>query len=377
MNQTNVTEIMATVEHYPTPVQETQIENRTKYPVCSLGSLGIISQYVSSFVENVFHIQGKSGFYHVQVPPLQHLGSRKAGGFFGATLWDMGGSKFAGQPNMTSIPCDPMTLFMSAALISIEKKLDVIQETQQEIIDFLEQKEKAVLKGNLNVLNDVLCNYKYNCDNEKYKNNKHLQAQEIKRDAEQSIVFYREQIKKRVSKQNFLHSDRDVIKMLDKVQENFCDYELALYLYAFSSFLEVMLLENFAEDYLNNISSKIKEYALQYEELHNTCFDLIEKYAKTSINSHTLGFLSKAGKRVGGVVAKIPLIGKSKIDEGLIEAGGKLEEKNEERTQRTLGLFAHGQTDLIQPFIESLEKVNRLHNSTLDIIVDEEYLYVA
>ena len=138
-----------------------------------------------------------------------------------------------------------------------------------------------------------------------------------------------------------------------------------------------MLLENFAEDYLNNISSKIKEYALQYEELHNTCFDLIEKYAKTSINSHTLGFLSKAGKRVGGVVAKIPLIGKSKIDEGLIEAGGKIEEKNEERTQRTLGLFAHGQTDLIQPFIESLEKVNRLHNSTLDIIVDEEYLYVA
>jgi hypothetical protein len=53
--------------------------------------------------------------------------------------------------------------------MSIDRKLDSIQETQQEILEFLEQKEKSRLKGNLNVLADVLNNYKYNWNNEKYK----------------------------------------------------------------------------------------------------------------------------------------------------------------------------------------------------------------
>ena len=71
---------------------------------------------------------------------------------------------------MTSLACDPTMIFMAAALANVEKKLDAIQDMQKEMMDFLVQKEKADLKGDLNFLFDVFNNYKYNWNNEMYKN---------------------------------------------------------------------------------------------------------------------------------------------------------------------------------------------------------------
>ena len=79
---------------------------------------------------------------------------------------------------------------MAATLMSIDKKLDSIQEIQQEIIKFLEQKEKSNLKGNLDTLYDVINNYKYNWNNEKYKTNKHILVQSIRQESFKSIDFY-------------------------------------------------------------------------------------------------------------------------------------------------------------------------------------------
>lgn len=95
---------------------------------------------------------------------------------------------------------DPTMLFMAAALANIDKKLDSIKEMQQEMMDFLVQKEKAELKGNLTFLYDVFNNYKYNWNNEMYKNSNHTMVLAIKKEAEAKIVFYREQIIAKVNK---------------------------------------------------------------------------------------------------------------------------------------------------------------------------------
>ena len=73
---------------------------------------------------------------------------------------------------MTAIPCDPAMLAMVAVLMNIEKKLDTIQETQEEILEFLVEKERATLQGNLNVLGEVMSNFKYNWTNDTYKHSK-------------------------------------------------------------------------------------------------------------------------------------------------------------------------------------------------------------
>ena len=80
------------------------------------------------------------------------------------------------------------------------------------------------------------------------------------KESEQKIDFYRELINTVISKKSLLHSDQDVKKQLSKIEEDFGEYQLAVYLFSFSSFLEVMLLENYEEGYLNAIKNKIETY---------------------------------------------------------------------------------------------------------------------
>ena len=70
---------------------------------------------------------------------------------------------------MTTVPYDPTALFMAAALMQINRKLDDIKQTQQEMFDYLKDKDRAKLRGNLDTLRDVLDNYRFNWDNETYK----------------------------------------------------------------------------------------------------------------------------------------------------------------------------------------------------------------
>ena len=178
------------------------------------------------------------------------------------------GAVGGGQAKITPLACDPTMLFMAAALANIDKKLDSIKEKQQEMMDFLVQKEKAELKGNLTFLCDVFNNYKYNWDNELYKSSNHTMVLTTKKEAETKIAFHRERIIGKVNKKSIIHNDQLVNKQLTEVRDQFKDYYLALYLLAFSSFLDVLLLENYDKEYLSGISSKLDKYCLEYRELY-------------------------------------------------------------------------------------------------------------
>ena len=104
-----------------------------------------------------------------------------------------------------------------------------------------------------------MSNFKYNWDNEKYKTNKHILVQQIKKESETSIILYRDQIAKKLKKRSLIHSDQEVKAVLNKLQAQFKDYQLALYLYSYSTFLEVLLLGNFGKGYLNSVEHRIAE----------------------------------------------------------------------------------------------------------------------
>ena len=154
--------------------------------------------------------------------PLQ---MKETGNFIGS-LKTSAGLVGGGQAQMMPLAFDPTMLFMAAALANIDKKLDSIKEMQQEMMDFLVQKEKAELKGNLTFLYDVFNNYKYNWNNEMYKNSNHTMVLAIKKEAEAKIVFYREQIIAKVNKKSLIHRDQTVNKQLQAVQDQFKDYQL-------------------------------------------------------------------------------------------------------------------------------------------------------
>ena len=352
-----------------------KMRNATRIPLSDLSALGVAFQPLSAAIQTAVNGSGGSGIYFVNTMGKQMFHAGGSTEYIGA-LKSSTGAVGGGQARMTALACDPTMLFMAAALINIEKKLDTIQQTQEEILQFLEEKGRATLQGNLNVLGDVARNFKYNWKNEKYKTNKHIIVQQIKKEAEASIILYREQIGKRLNKRSLIHSDLEVRSTLKKLQAQFQDYQLALYLFAYSAFLEVMLLGNFSEGYLNNVEQSITDYSYQYRTLYTKCYDIMKDYSKSSVQAGILSGLSAASKFMGNAIAKVPVISKSQLDENLIEAGSLLGTQGEQRAVVALSGLIQTRANVTVPFVENIRVINNLYNKPVQYRIDGDSIYV-
>ncbi|MDE7063181.1 MAG: hypothetical protein K2O73_08050, partial [Lachnospiraceae bacterium] len=276
------------VEYLPF-IQEEQLKNTNyhKFSLADMSALGVAFEPLMKGIQMIAGGAGTSGLYYVNTKGLQMAQFKNGSGFLGSLLTE-NGAVGGGQAVISPLACNPAMLFMAAALMNIEKKLGDIKELQEEILDYLKSRDKVKIRGDINVLSDIIDNYKFNWDNEKYKTNKHILVQDIRKDAEQGILLLRDQIRKRLTKRGVIHSDHEVKGMLEKLQAEFKDYQLALYLYAYAAFLEVMLLENFDAGFLDSTSKRIEDYAFQYRELYTDCYNQIEGLSETSLQSRAV-----------------------------------------------------------------------------------------
>ena len=368
---------MSATELAPLEVKnEISVQTYSKIPLSRLTALGTGFEPVVSAIQQVTnHGQATSGFYKVTIPKGTHLAQfKEKSGFLGTAVGEHG---IVGQAQLNPLLCDPTTLLAAAALANIDKKLDAIQEVQQEMLDFLAQKEKSALKADLNFLMDIQNNYKYNWNSEKYKAANHAKVLDIRQEAARQIDFYQEQIKKQLGKKALLHSDHDVQKMLEKVQGEFKEYQLALYTYGFAYFLEVVLQENYEKAYLSAIAKRIDEMAFQYREFYSLAYSQIENMSKSSLQAHLFGGLSAINKGAGTAIAKIPGINKSQIDETLIEAGERIGAYKNRRVQTTMQQLLERQRSCVRPFIDNINAVNRLYNEPVTLIFNHDTLYLG
>ena len=368
---------MSATELAPLEVKnEISVQTYSKIPLSRLTALGTGFEPVVSAIQQVTsHGQATSGFYKVTIPKGTHLAQfKEKSGFLGTAVGEHG---IVGQAQLNPLLCDPTMLLVAAALANIDKKLDAIQEVQQEMLDFLTQKEKSALKADLNFLMDIQNNYKYNWNSEKYKAANHAKVLDIRQEAARQIDFYQEQIKKQLGKKALLHSDYDVQKMLEKVQGEFKEYQLALYIYGFAYFLEVVLQENYEKAYLSAIAKRIDEMAFQYREFYSLAYSQIENLSKSSLQAHLFGGLSAINKGAGTAIAKIPGINKSQIDETLIEAGERIGAYKNRRVQTTMQQLLERQSSCVRPFIDNINAVNRLYNEPVTLIFNHDTLYLG
>ena len=368
---------MSATELAPLEVKnEISVQTYSKIPLSRLTALGTGFEPVVSAIQQVTsHGQATSGFYKVTIPKGTHLAQfKEKSGFLGTAVGEHG---IVGQAQLNPLLCDPTMLLVAAALANIDKKLDAIQEVQQEMLDFLAQKEKSALKADLNFLMDIQNNYKYNWNSEKYKAANHAKVLDIRQEAARQIDFYQEQIKKQLGKKALLHSDHDVQKMLEKVQGEFKEYQLALYIYGFAYFLEVVLQENYEKAYLSAIAKRIDEMAFQYREFYSLAYSQIENLSKFSLQAHLFGGLSAINKGAGTAIAKIPGINKSQIDETLIEAGERIGAYKNRRVQTTMQQLLERQSSCVRPFIDNINAVNRLYNEPVTLIFNHDTLYLG
>ena len=350
------------------------------FPLTDLASLGTVFSSLPTAFSSVAQAAGNGKvLYEATFPVAGKLAEAKDGsGFLGAIVGKkgvVGQARFHEVKGVAEAAGGASMMFMALAIMAINKSLKDISENQKEIISFLEVDKQTQLKGDLIILSDIIEDYQHNWDNSQYRSNREMQVLDIKRSAEQNILFYREMIEKKLGKQAFVHLD--TTKTLNETQSKFRYYKLALYLYAFSSFLDIMLLENFNSAYLDSVVSKIKRYSLGYEQFFEKSLESVERYVSSSLQARALQGLAIAGKFAGEQIARIPdKENKIKIDDKLISESGKLDKFNAEAIARTVSSFTAVEDSGIQMFSDKIVLINRIHNEPLRIMFDGENIYL-
>ena len=132
-------QMMAATEVAPAALKtELNVQSYGKLPLSQLAALGVGFEPVVSAIQQITnHGHAVSGYYKVTIPEGTHLAKFQDGsGFLGTALEDAT-NRIGAQARLNPLLCNPTLLFAAAALMSMERKLDAIQETQQEMMDFL------------------------------------------------------------------------------------------------------------------------------------------------------------------------------------------------------------------------------------------------
>ena len=305
-----------------------------------------------------------------------NLAIDKAGMALGGILKDGGG---LAQARLVAV--DPATLAaqaaMAAIMMEINKKLDNIQEMQQRILGFLEQDKQAEQQANLKVLTDILEGYKHNWDNTQYLQNHHMKALDIKQVAEKNIIFYQEQIAAAIKKMPAIHLDQAVKAAITELGKLFSQYRMALYQFSFASFLEVMLLGNFRQAYLDQVAAKVQEYNQHYQIQSSECRDMIKRYSSESVETKVLAGIGNAGKALGKFIGSVPFLAQGPVDEWLQDNGEALLKGNDKKAQKVASLFSAEEKIGSEVFVDSIRNVALISNQTTDVLFDGEALYLT
>lgn len=342
-------------------------DTHKEIPVPDLSSLGAAGSSVKQFVQSIAK-PGGEGIYKVTFPNgFKDMTLSKFNGedaYLGSGMMD-GSFK---QARLNQISCDPTQMFVAMALMSIQSKLNEIQETQQEILNFMFDVQEAKLAGNLQILNDAVDDYKQNSDNETFKKQMLTQVGNIKREASQGEKLYEKQIRTILDIPNSIHMVSGANKYANKLRKNLRNYHLAFYIRSYAEFLEVFLIGNFSEDNLSHLRGRFLSEGKAYSKLYTECYTWAEKYLHSAI-----------GKKIA------PLL---KGFDGLYEKGlnhlpgcfGRFFKADAEKYEDSHIQLEHIQQDKeggTTEFVESLIKMVSLQKGPVDIYFEDGKLYIA
>ena len=362
-----------------------------KITLGEIATLGGVFAQLSPALRTVAQTVTMDGFGYM---PINNLGgealrqfAKDTPGIFAGSFKDLSTGKNTmakliklGPQTVTAnsvMPINPMMMAMAVMMVQVNQKLDAIQKTQQDILSFLQEDKKAKLQGDLNMLSDILDKYKFNWDNDQYRGNYHMKALDIKQSAEQNIIFYQKQIADKIKGLPPVFLDQAIRDTMNKIADNFHDYSMALYLFAFSSYLEVMLLGNFSEEYLNSVAQRVREYQAYYQDQFKKCRDYIAKVSGDSVQMKVQDAVGQAGKFLGNLIGSSPLLNKGPVDEWLKNGGEQLLKGKDEKIAKLVAKFETEQETGSELFVESIRNVGLVCNKTQAVMFDKENLYLV
>lgn len=278
--------------------------------------------------------------------------------------------------SVTTMPYNPVFLAMTVALVQINKKLDSIQSSVDEIFKYMRQRDKADMRGNLKTLASILNEYGFNYGNSVYMSNAHMKVLDIKQKSEQDMELFRFQVQEKLHKKSFVEIRESVSKRLDTVLDYLKDYQFSAYIYCFALFLEPILSENFENGKLNAITQRIEKESIRYLELYSECYEVLEASTRKSIDTIVFGGLASVGQKAGKAIAATKVGDHTLIDEALEGAGKGIEGFNDKYSNSLTEKLLSAKSLDVLPFKENVENINMLYNQPSQLAIDDKNIYV-
>ena len=296
--------------------------------------------------------------------------------FWGAIKKEDGSSTMAKLKEVKSnnaITLDPTIMMMSVALVSIEQELGEIKELSKKIYSFLEHEKESEIESDLEILNRSIGDFRFNLEDEKYLINNHKQVMDIKRTSNKNMLFYKKEIKDYLSKEKLFTTNNSLNSIVLDIQKKFRYYRLSLYIYSFSTFMEILLLGNYKTDYLLNKKNELDELDNEYLEVFNKALEYVKKNANKSLEGNVLTGLGSAGKAIGNLAEKVKI---KNVDNWLNEKGDNLKQSGQNIKNDFITKFEEMKESNSKPFINQIEKFDSIYNKTKEIYFDKENIYL-
>lgn len=268
---------------------------------------------------------------------------------------------------------DPTVMMMSVALAGIEQELGEIKELSEKIYSFLEHEKESEIESDLEILNRSINDFRFNLEDEKYLINNHKQVMNIKRTANKNMLFYKKEINDDLSKDKLFTTYNSMNSIIEDIQKKFEYYRLSLYIYSFSTFMEILLLGNYRSDYLLNKKNELDELDNEYSETFNNALKYIKKNANKSLEGNVLSGLGSVGKAIGNLAEKVKI---KNVNNWLNEKGDNLKQSGQKIKNDFATKFDDMKESKSRSFINQIEKVNCIYNKTKEIYFDKENIYL-
>jgi hypothetical protein len=384
-----IVEAMVDVEYYP-DLDEKEIDDKQwkAFPIAVLESLGVafstLPETCRTFTQTVdTGMAGGEGLYMVKFPEgvYGQLAKKKGEDAFIGSIMNNG---IAGQARLvkapitasTIVPYNPTMLFMAMALKHINKELSDIKKQQAEILEFLEEKEITQLQADLRRLTEIQSEYKYNWNNETFIRVNLNQTKNIGGNAKGKIALYRKQVVNHIPKKMLLHTNQHLSRQARELEKRFGNYRLALYVYAFSRYLSVMLLGNFDREYLDRVREEMKKYIDEYQELYTRCYHKLADIAETAVEKQLSNKMAKGHRDLGQAIADNEVLGKGPVDEALLGIGSQIDKIGSRGIDKVLQEFKTYEKTSAEPFLSCVAEVDRLNNKPAAIMISGGNLYI-
>ena len=342
---------------------KTRIENKSTLtmPIAEISTLGVVVSSGLSFIKTIKFSKAGDFYQIANKKTGDVLKVAKDGLKWGSMKTASRKSKMVKlskvNPTSAIAGINPSLIMIAVALYSIEKEIKNISHTGKQILSFLEIEKESEIKGNLYTLMDIVKNYKFNWENEHYVSGNHKQVLDIKRKSRQNIIGYQENIYKIISNEKKYNTKNKINSTYNDLKKNSEYYRLSIYSFSFASMLEIMLSENFNEEYIKNIQNELEEASSSYRDLFCKGSSFLEKSNDSSIES----VLNNSFKSV------LNLIPNNKKDENY----EKLDIN--EMVKEFAGL-SNPETRI---FINKMDEITRIYNHTDDIYFDNDKIYLV